>query len=235
MPIDFEQEKLAAARRSLDYVEDGMLVGLGTGSAAAHAVRLLAERVSQGLRIRCIPTSRRTDELARSLGIPVISFDETTRLDVTIDGTDEFDPHLDLVKGGGGALLHEKIVAAASDRLVIVCESKKRVAALGSSGMPLPVEVVPFGWQVVAAALERMKGRPALRLSDQKQPYLTDEGNYILDCRFPDLSQPAPIAARLDAMTGVVEHGLFLGLAAIVIVGQGNDSEVLSRTRGPYP
>lgn len=229
MPIDFEREKLAAARRSLDFVEDGMLVGLGTGSAAAHAVRLLAERVAHGLRIRCIPTSRRTDELARSLGIPMVGFDATTRLDVTIDGTDEFDPRLDLVKGGGGALLHEKIVAAASDRLVIVCESKKRVAVLGTSGMPLPVEVVPFGWQSVAARLQGMGGKPILRLSETKELYLTDEGNVILDCRFEDLSDAAALAARLESMTGVVEHGLFLGLASVVIVGHGDESEVLSR------
>ncbi|MEO6325235.1 MAG: ribose-5-phosphate isomerase RpiA [Thermoanaerobaculia bacterium] len=230
MAMDFEREKLAAARRSLDYVKDGMLVGLGTGSAAAHAVRLLAERVKDGLRIRCIPTSRRTAELARSLGIPMTSFDETARLDVTIDGTDEFDPDLDLVKGGGGALLHEKIVAAASDRLVIVCESKKRVPVLGTSGMPLPVEVVPFGWPVVAAALGRMEGQPALRLSAPEEPFQTDEGNYILDCRFPDLSDAAALAERLERMTGVVEHGLFLKLASVVIMGQGDGSALFTRS-----
>lgn len=226
MTIDYEIEKRSAARRSVELVQDGMLVGLGTGSAAAHAVRLLGERVAQGLRIQAIPTSRKTGELARSLGIPLVSFAETTRLDLTIDGTDEFDPKLNLIKGGGGALLHEKIVACASDRLVIICESKKRVAALG--GFPLPVEVVPFGWQTVSAALTRMGALPTLRADASGQPFLTDEQNYILDCRL-DLSDPYPVAERLDTLTGVVEHGLFLGLAACVIVGRGEEADVLVR------
>lgn len=224
---DADAEKRLAADRAVAYVEDGMRVGLGTGSTAAHAIRLLAERVRNGLRIHGVPTSRRTEELASSLGIPLVTFAQATCLDVTIDGADEFDPNLDLIKGGGGALLHEKIVAAASREFLVICDSQKKVAALGA--FPLPVEVIPFGWQVVAERLRELGAEPTLRRTSAGEPFVTDEANHILDCRFAGPFDAKETARRLDEIVGVVEHGLFVGMATRVLVGQGSDVAVFSR------
>lgn len=222
-----ESEKKHAAARSLDFIEDGMAVGLGTGSTAAYAVRLLGERVRAGLAVTAVATSRATEALARECGIPLTSLEDVTRLDITIDGADEVDGELRLIKGGGGALLREKIVAAASDRFVVVVDSGKLVARLGA--FDLPVEVVPFAWRVVAEKIEATGCLPALRAGDANKPFVTDEGNYILDCAYGAIEEPEALARRLDGTTGIVDHGLFLDMADTVVVGRGDSVEIIAR------
>lgn len=213
-----ERGKRAAAARALEFVEDGMKLGLGTGSTAKWFVDLLAGRMrAEGLQITGVPTSSRTKAQAESLGIPLATLDEAGWLDLTIDGADEFDADMNLIKGGGGALLREKIVAQASRREIIVVDESKLSPALGTH-WPVPVEVVPFGWRTQAAYLESLGGQPTPRLGDDGTPFKTDQGNLILDCRFEPISDPAQLAARLDERAGIVEHGLFLGLATDVIV-----------------
>jgi ribose 5-phosphate isomerase A len=211
-----DTEKAAAARKSLEYVKDGMVVGLGTGSTATFAIQFLGEQVRDGLKIRGIPTSRASGELARSLNIPLTSFDEVAYTDVTIDGADEVAPGLALIKGGGGALLHEKIVAASSHRLVIVADEHKIVQRLGR--FPLPVEVIPFAASPVRRQLEKMGANPVLRSVHDGSPYITDEGNYIFDCHYGEILDPPAVAHAIKTITGVVEHGLFLGLASVAII-----------------
>ena len=221
-PID--RAKFAAARRAVDLVQDGMKLGLGTGSTAAWMVRCLAERVqAEGLRLTCVPTSSRTAELARSLGLVVTGFDEAGWLDLTIDGTDEFDADLNLIKGGGGALLMEKIVATASDRMVVITDSTKEVRALGA--FPLPVEVVPFGWQASRLLIEELLGsmdvmgtQATLRMNGSV-PYVTDEGNHILDLALGRIGNPRQLALALNQVPGVVENGLFIDICDAVIIG----------------
>jgi ribose 5-phosphate isomerase A len=220
-----DDEKAAAARKSLEYVEDGMVVGLGTGSTATFAIQFLGQKVREGLKIRGIPTSRASADLARSLTIPLTSFDEVDHTDVTIDGADEVAPGLSLIKGGGGALLHEKIVAAASHRLVIVADEHKIVDHLGR--FPLPVEVIPFAASPVKTKLEAIGAHPVLRLAHDGKPYVTDEGNFIFDCHYGEILNPAAVGYTIKTMTGVVEHGLFLGLASLVIVAGPNGARVI--------
>lgn len=216
-----EQAKRAAAARALRLVEPGMVLGLGTGSTAAWAVSLLADRIrDEGLAVTCVPTSSRTRDQAQRLGIPLTTLDEVGRIDLTLDGADEFDPRLRLVKGGGGALLQEKIVAASSTAMVVMADAGKEVAALGA--FPLPVEIVRFG----AASTAR---RIAAVLADQDVarrdialrpgPYVTDEGHYLLDLSLGHIAAPETLDRALRAIPGVVETGLFLGLCALVIVG----------------
>ncbi|MBW0158826.1 ribose-5-phosphate isomerase RpiA [Sedimentimonas flavescens] len=227
-PID--KAKFAAARRAVDFVEDGMKVGLGTGSTAAWMVRCLGEMVrEEGLSIVGVPTSTRTAELARQMGIKVVTLDEAKWLDLTIDGADEFDPELNLIKGGGGALLQEKIVATASDQMIVITDAAKEVAQLGA--FPLPVEVVPFGWQTTRGLIEEMlssmdvMGRQtALRLNGT-QPFLTDEGNYIVDCHLKRIGNPRQLSLVLNQIPGVVENGLFIDICDKVIIG-GADGTV---------
>jgi ribose 5-phosphate isomerase A len=223
-----DQEKEAAARASLEFVGDGDVVGLGTGSTAALAVRFLGERVRAGLSIRGVPTSKRTMELAASVGIPLTTLDVVPAVDVTIDGADEVDPELRLVKGGGGALLYEKIVASASRRVVIIADSSKQVSALGR--FPLPVEVVPFGHNQVAAKVAALGANVRLRVTGNGEPYLTDERHYILDCNFGKIGDPGALARELDGIPGVVEHGLFIGLADFALIGKGS---TVTRLRPP--
>ncbi len=220
-----DHEKQIAATRSLDFVQQDMLVGLGSGSTAAYAIRFLGERVRQGLRIQGIPTSEASAELARGVGISLIHFDRHAQIDVTIDGADEIGPGLQLIKGGGGALLHEKIVAAASKRFIIIADSSKLVQRLGA--FPLSVEVIRFGWPAVADRLHALGANPVLRLTASEQPFLTDEGNVILDCRFKVFPEAAVLAEELDSITGLVEHGLFLNLADIAVIGRGDETELL--------
>jgi ribose 5-phosphate isomerase A len=222
-----DTEKAAAARKSLEYVKDGMVVGLGSGSTATFAIRFLGEEVSKGLKIRGIPTSRASEQLARSLNIPLTTFEEVDSTDVTIDGADEVAPGLALIKGGGGALLHEKIVAASSRKLVIVADEHKMVEHLGR--FPLPVEVIPFASGPVKKKLNDMGAKPVLRLGQGNAPYITDEGNYIFDCHFEKILDPESLAPALKAITGVVEHGLFLGLASVAIVAGPNDARVVEK------
>jgi ribose 5-phosphate isomerase A len=215
-----EAEKQAAARASLRFVHDGNIVGLGSGSTATYAIRLLGERVQAGLKILGIPTSVRTKELAAGLGIPLTTLDEQQQIDVTIDGADEIDPDLRLIKGGGGALLREKIVAAASRQLVIIADSTKQVPVLGK--FPLPVEVIPFAQALVAGKIAALGASVKLRLDLLGKPYVTDEGHRLLDCHFGKIPDPPALARQLEAMPGVVEHGLFINMADVVLVGKGD-------------
>jgi ribose 5-phosphate isomerase A len=212
-----DEEKAAAAERAVARVREGMVVGLGTGSTAAHFVRGLGRRVRAGLSVRGIPTSRATEALAKDVGIPLVGFDVTTTIDLTVDGADEVGPDLALVKGGGGALLREKIVAAASRRVLIVADSGKVKETLGA--FPLPVEVVPFGWQATAERLAALGSRVTLRRDRSGSPFVTDGGNHVLDCAFGAIPDPAGLARRVREVIGVVEHGLFVGLAHEVFVG----------------
>lgn len=222
-----DQEKEAAARASLKFVQDGNVVGLGTGSTAAYAVRGLGEKVAAGLKIRGIPTSERTAELAKSLGIALTTFDVTQVIDVTIDGADEFDPHLNLTKGGGGALLREKIIASASKQVVIIADSSKQVAVLGM--FPLPVEVIPFAEALVAKKISALGATVKLRQRADGKTFITDEGHHILDCHFGQIPDPPSLARKLSDMPGIVEHGLFIGMASVVLLAKGNEVQELRR------
>jgi ribose 5-phosphate isomerase A len=221
-----DSEKAAAARKSLEYVKEGMIVGLGSGSTATFAIQFLGEQVRQGLKIRGIPTSRASGELARSLSIPLTSFDEVDHTDVTIDGADEVAPGLALIKGGGGALLHEKIVASSSRKLVIVADDHKMVEHLGR--FPLPVEVIPFAAGPIKKQLEKIGANPVLRAGQDGSPYITDEGNYIFDCHYEKILDPPAVAQTLKSMTGVVEHGLILGLASVAVVAGPNGARLVN-------
>ncbi len=222
---DAEREKQLAAEASLSYIESGMVLGLGTGSTAARMVDLVGQEVRAGLEIRAIPTSRQTAERARAVGIPLITLEDSPTIDLTIDGADELDGGLRLIKGGGGALLREKIVAAASDRMIVIADSSKRVETLGT--FPLPVEVVPFAWPVVARRLSRSGMSPRLRRAGGGDPFLTDERNYVLDCPFLSIEDPERIAREIGEIPGVVDHGLFLDLADVALVGTGTQVETL--------
>src|SRR6267143_483210 len=218
-----EEEKEAAGRAAAKLVRDGDIVGLGTGSTAYFAVVALGERVKAGLKIIGIPTSVPTADLARAVGIPLTTLDEHPEIDITIDGADEVDPKLNLIKGGGGALTREKVVASASKKMVVVADSGKVVAVLGK--FPLPVEVIAFARTVVERKILSLGGSPKLRLKLDGSPYLTDNGNEILDCSFGKIDDPPALARELSGTPGVVEHGLFIGLAKLAIVGRGASVE----------
>lgn len=213
--------KKASAEQACTYITDGMVVGLGTGSTADFAVRHLGERVKQGLRIRGVPTSLRTENLAREVGIPLATLDEVEHIDLTIDGADEVDPALDLIKGLGGALLREKVVASITRKQIIVVDPSKLVPKLGTRS-PLPVEVLPFGATVVQRRLEREGFRPVLRVKEGK-PVVTDNGNLVLDVHFEaGVDDARSLEARLNNVPGVVENGFFLGMTWKVIVGEAD-------------
>ena len=224
---DREAEKAAAAAAAIAEVRDGMLLGLGSGSTAAHAVTALGRRVADGLRVDCVATSRATEVLARLVGLTVRPFDDVARLDLTIDGADEIDPSLRAIKGGGGALLREKVVAAASDRVSIVIDASKWVAQLGR--FRLPVEVLPFAGAWVARALSDMGGTPARRLLADGTPFHTDQGNVIFDTAFALIEDPARLAASLASVPGIVEHGLFLDEIDTVFIGRSSGVEIVRR------
>ena len=216
-----DQEKEAAARASLRFVKDDQVIGLGTGSTAAYFIQLLGEQVKNGLRIRGIPSSDRSREQAAGLGIPLTTLDECPEIDVTVDGADEVDPQLRLIKGGGGALLREKIVASATKYYVIITDATKRVPVLGK--FPLPVEVIKFAQAVVKKKIEALGAQVELRRAADGKPYLTDENNHILDCRFGQIPDADRLARQLSDMPGVVEHGLFIGMASVVLVANGSE------------
>ncbi len=211
-------EKQLSAEAACDYVKDGMIVGLGTGTTAEFAVRKIGKLVREGLSIRGIPTSNTTKELAEAEGIPLIDFSDSMFIDLTIDGADEIDGNLNMIKGGGAALLQEKIVASVSKAEIIVVNRTKLVDQLGA--FPLPVEVIPFGWQVVFNQLESLHGNPDLRLNNG-QPLVTDQGNYIIDCHFRKIENPKLLEQQLNMIPGVVENGLFINLCTKMIIADG--------------
>jgi ribose 5-phosphate isomerase A len=229
----YETEKQNAAAAAMEFVEEGMTIGLGTGSTAKFFVEMLADEIADGLLVRCIETSEQTRALARSLGVPLIPFEQVDRIHLTVDGADEVGPGGVLIKGGGAALLREKIIANASDHMVVIADPSKDVAKLGA--FPLPVEVTPFGFTItakkvhdalVASGIERP--RIELRKSPQSPELLvTDGGNHILDCHCGKIPDPARTAAYLSGVPGVVEHGLFIGLARTVIIGTETGANII--------
>lgn len=229
-----DEMKKAAAAAALDFVSSGMRLGLGTGSTAAWFVRLLAERVKGGLDVVGVPTSEATADLARSLGVRIASLDDFAGLDLTVDGADEFDPDLNLIKGGGAALLREKIVAADSRRMVVITDESKRVAHLGA--FPLPIEVVGFGVGATIRAIAEvarrcgLSGALALRHGKDGARVTTDQGNLIVDASFRQISDPEALAAALSGIPGVVEHGLFIRMASTVIVAGRSGIERIDRS-----
>ncbi len=237
-PID--TAKFVAAKRAVQYVEDGMRVGLGTGSTAAWMVRCLGERVrSEGLKITGVPTSTRTADLARQVGIEVTTLDEAKWLDLTIDGTDEYDPDLCLIKGGGGAHLQEKIVATASDRMVVIADPTKGVEMLGA--FPLPIEVIPFGLQATKGLVEELLsamdvlGTKAVLREKGGVPFVTDEGNHIIDLHLKRIQDPRKLSMVLNQVPGVVENGLFIDICDAVVIGHGDGRvEVIDINEGTH-
>jgi ribose 5-phosphate isomerase A len=227
--------KFNAAQAALDFVKDGMIVGLGTGSTSAHFVRLLGERVRQGLRVKGVPTSEATRNLAEQSGVPLIEISQVAAIDIDVDGADEIDPAFRLIKGGGGALLREKIVAAAAKRMVVIADETKWVETLGA--FPLPVEVTRFGFALTQERIHEALRATAcagtevtLRVSGKaNEPVITDGGNYILDANAQRIPDPEALGAALKRIAGVVEHGLFLGLADTIILGKAKGAEVKSR------
>ncbi|HEY4846873.1 MAG TPA: ribose-5-phosphate isomerase RpiA [Methylocella sp.] len=228
-----DDAKRLAAARALELVTPGMRLGLGTGTTAAHFVELLGARVAKGLDVICVPTSERTRTLAKLHAIPLTSIDALPELDLTVDGADEFDPKLRLIKGGGGALLREKIIAVASKRMVVIADSSKLVAVLGK--VPLPVEVNVFGLEVTkrmilaAARACGCDGEVRLRKTPGGQAFVSDNGHYIVDCFFGAILRPEDLADRLAAIPGVVEHGLFIGIAKAVISAGPAGVEILGQ------
>ncbi len=224
-PID--TAKFVAAKRAVEFVEDGMRVGLGTGSTAAWMIRCLGELVrEEGMRITGVPSSARTADLAREQGIPIATLDEAKWLDLTIDGADEFDADLCLIKGGGGAHLMEKIVATASDRMVVIADPSKAVEQLGA--FPLPLEVVPFGWQTSKNLVEEMLvsmdvlGHVATLRMNGRRPFETDQGNFIIDLHLKRIGDPRKLSMVLNQIPGVVENGLFIDICDVVVIGHGD-------------
>jgi ribose 5-phosphate isomerase A len=232
--MDIETQKRAAAARALELVEPGMRLGLGTGSTARHFVELLGERVRGGLRVVAVPTSEVTQRDAQRLGVPLTTLEETPALDLTVDGADEISPDLSLIKGGGGALLREKIVASASARMVVIADESKWVATLGR--FPLPIEVVPFGLAATrraveaAAAAAHCPGPAVLRQTKNGLPFVSDCGHWILDAALGRIPDPGALADRLARIAGVVEHGLFIGLAQTAILASLNGVRLVQST-----
>jgi ribose 5-phosphate isomerase A len=231
--MNLDAQKRAAAARAVEFVRPGMRLGLGTGSTARPFVELLAERVRAGLDVIAVPTSEATRSDAERLGVPLTSLDQTPELDLTVDGADEIGPDLSLIKGGGGALLREKIVASASARMIVIADETKWVAALGR--FPLPVEVVPFGLAATRRAIEAAAaaagcaGPVQLRRGSDGHAFVTDGGHWILDAAFERISDPKSLADRLDGIAGVVEHGLFIALAQTAVIAGANGVRVVER------
>ncbi|USG61274.1 ribose-5-phosphate isomerase RpiA [Sneathiella marina] len=223
-----DDQKQAAAKAAVAYIEDGMVLGLGTGSCAAKMVDLLGERVQAGLNVIGIPTSEATAKQATNLGIKIAGFDQVKIIDLTIDGTDEVDPQRRLIKGGGGAHLREKIVASLSDRMIVIAEAKKRVQQLGA--FKLPVEVVRFSAPALMPKISALGCTPSLRQDSKDDLFHTDEGNYIIDCDFGAISEPESLALTLSTMPGVVEHGLFIDYADTIIIGTNDGVEIIGAT-----
>ncbi len=225
-----EEQKSRAALGAIGYVEDGMRLGLGTGSTAVYFTDAVGRRVADGLKVVCVPTSEATAAQARALNIPLTTLEETPHLDLTVDGADELDGNLNLIKGGGGALLREKIVATASDRMIVIADASKRVDVLGQ--FKLPVEVVPFGAEtthrrvIEVARAFGCQGEVTLRMKD-KEPFITDGQHLIYDCAFGRIEDAAGLADELNRIPGVVENGLFISIAALALVGTDEGVETV--------
>ncbi len=230
--MDINALKQQAGEYAADLVESGMVIGLGTGSTAIFATRRIAQRLRSGdLRdIAAVPTSLATEAAAIELAIPLTTLAERPRVDITIDGADEVDPDFNLIKGGGGAHLREKIVAQATERLVIVVDESKLSQQLGAN-WPVPVEVIPFNWESQAEYLRKLGGAPALRMAGEK-PFLTDQGNIILDCDFGPIADAAALDVRLNSRAGIVEHGLFIGMARDVVAAGAGGLRHLRQSKG---
>ena len=228
--------KRLAAEKAIEFVEDGMRIGLGTGSTAEQFVELLAERVDEGLKIVGVPTSEATRAQAERLGIPLTTLDDEPFLDLTVDGADEVDDQLRLIKGGGGALLREKIVATSSERMIVIADESKSVAVLGT--FPLPLEIVPFGWNATRDMVEMMAadaschGEISRRMKPDGTPFITDNGNYILDCEFGSIPEPEALDDALKLIPGVVENGMFIGIADVAIFASEEGVRVVAADLG---
>ena len=226
MASDLNELKKIAAYRAVLEVKDGMLVGLGSGSTAEHAVIRLGERMKQdGLSIKGLATSKASESQARELGIPLVDFDAHAKPDIAIDGADEIDPSFNMIKGGGGALLREKIVAQHAKRVIIVADPSKQVKRLGES-FPLPIEVLPLAWELIAEDLKALGSEPTLRRNGD-QPFVTDNGNYILDAKFRGIGDPATLDTQLSILGGIVTTGLFVGLKPEIIIGKPSGPELV--------
>jgi ribose 5-phosphate isomerase A len=231
--MDMDGLKRQAAATALEHVRDGMVLGLGTGSTAKHFVELLGERVKGGLKVIGVPTSEATRALAAQCGVALTTLDEVDRLDLTVDGADEVDPALNLIKGGGGALLREKIVAAASDRMIVIADDSKWVATLGR--FPLPVEVIPFGLSATRRAMLQafaqcgLSGEMKLRNGADGHAFVTDGGHWIIDAHLGQITDAPRLAGLLSTIPGVVEHGLFIGLAGIVMLAAPHGIRIVER------
>lgn len=216
-PLTPDRQKAEAAHKAMEFVKDRQLLGLGTGSTVKYFLTALGRRVQQGLQVRGVPTSQATAEFARQQGIPLLSNEECWDIDVAVDGADQVDPRLNLVKGGGGALLREKIVARAARQFIVIVDQAKQVPHLGLP-FPLPVEIVPFGWRTTQRHFEN-SGWPSALRQENGQPFVTDNGNYILDVQIPEITEPSILEASLKQIPGVVECGLFVMMTSLVIVG----------------
>jgi ribose 5-phosphate isomerase A len=231
--VTMDELKRQAAARALEHVDDGMKLGLGTGSTARHFVELLGERVRAGLKVIGVPTSEATRADAERCGVPLTTLDDVDRLDLTVDGADEIDPALNVIKGGGGALLREKIVAAASDRMIVIADDSKWVKTLGR--FPLPVEVIPFGLAATRRAMERafaesgVSGQMVVRKGGDGHAFVTDGGHWIVDAHLGHIVDAPRLAGVLNSIPGVVEHGLFIGLASIVVLAGSQGIRVVER------
>lgn len=231
--MDVEAHKRAAAARAVEFVRSGMRLGLGTGSTARHFVELLGERVRAGLKVSAVATSQATRAQAERLGIALTTLDQTPELDLTVDGADEIAPDLNLIKGGGGALLREKIVAAASERMVVIADESKWVNMLGR--FPLPIEIVPFGATVTRRAIETVAaaagcpGPAPLRQAQDGHAFVTDGGHWLVDAQLQRIADPQALAARLAVIPGVMEHGLFIGLAQTAIIAGPSGARIIER------
>ncbi|MFC1936864.1 ribose-5-phosphate isomerase RpiA [Chloroflexota bacterium] len=230
MKNDIEHQKKLAAEFAVNFIKSGMVIGLGEGSTAVHALYKIAERIKTGSLedIQAIPCSLTVKNLAQEHSIPLTTLNDHPAIDLTIDGADEFDSNFNLIKGGGGALLREKIVAESSKREIIVVDENKFSPMLGTK-WPLPIEAIPFGWETHINFLRNLGGKPVLRTLEGQTPYQTDQGNYIIDCNFGPIAQPESLSEKLNNRTGIVEHGLFLGLATDIVIGTESGIQHLTR------
>jgi ribose 5-phosphate isomerase A len=225
-----EEAKKRAAERAVEFVEDGQVVGLGTGSTTKFAIEKIGERVREGLKLRGVPTSQGSDRLAKQLGIQIVDLNDVERINITIDGADEIDPNFHMIKGGGGALTREKLVALSSNLVVIVVDDPKLVSTLGET-RALPVEVLPFAWRMTSRLIEQLGCRAVLRSSDGAT-FVTDNSNYILDCEFGPIADPVSLEKAIKLLPGVVECGLFINIANVVVIAFEESVEVRKRPTG---